>query len=81
MTRNRSGADLRLGGEDLARLRTGALSAEQSDNPATSNVPQSTSSNTVNESGGATQPYEMERLRTSGLETGAPLSYYTGGDG
>ena len=84
-----------LSGKDLARLRTEALSSEQFHNPATSNVPHSTSSNTVHESGGAASSYdpqrlqsefdslwrEMERLRTSGLAPGAPPSYYTEGDG
>ena len=84
-----------LSAKDLARLRTEALSSVQFHNPATSNVPQSTSPNTVNEFGGATSSYEnrrlqsevdslrreLERLRTSGLATGAPPSYYMERDG
>ena len=85
-----------LSGKELARLRAEALSSEQSQNPSTSNLSQSTSSpNAVNESSGATSSYdprrlqsevdslrrEMERLRTEGLVvTGAPPSY-TEGDG
>ena len=81
-----------LSAKDLARLRTEALSSEQSLDPATSNVPQSTSSPNVNESGGATSSSdsrrlqsevdslwrEMERLRTLGLASGAPPSYTEG---
>jgi hypothetical protein len=89
-------APVGLSGKELARLRAETLSSEQSQNPSTSNVSQSTSSpNAVDESSGATSSYdprrlqseveslrrEMDRLRTEGLVvTGAPPSY-TEGDG
>ncbi len=82
-----------LSDKELARLRAEALTSQQSINRSTSNEPRPTSSsNSVTGSGGATSPFdtqrlhseveslrrEMEQLRSEGLAVAAPPSYTEG---